>query len=269
MKKQKLYLFLGICLFLIFPSWLKADPVAGDFKARIGFLFTDFQSNLQYDTNIITGTKLNLRSDLDLDHNQVVPFVEAWFGGRFALNLAYMDSKYEGKALKSTKITYNGITLTDGLSQKQVTVDIDFRTADIAVQLNPIFSDKLQAGGIAGVKYFYYKNRIVNTTDNIAVNSDEEILIPYYGGEVILTPIRYLSFHLRLRGSSYQWSAVNIDRGIYLDFELGATLRFTKYIGFTVEYRYFEVRVTKESSSKTSRFVNTFDAVVFSLMVQI
>ncbi len=270
MKRIKNFTFL--CLLVLFwgsPASIWGAPVAGDFKARIGFLFTDFQSSLQYDTNNLLGTKVNLGSDLDLDRNEVVPFVEAWFGGRFALNLAYLDSKYEGDALKSTKITYNGQTLTDGLSTKQVKTSIVFRTLDLAVQLNPIFSDKLQAGGIAGVKYFYYKNRISNTTDSITVNNDEETLIPYLGGEVILTPIKFLSFHLRLRGSSYQWSTVNIDRGVYLDFELGATLRFTKFIGISVEYRYFEVRVTKGSSSKTSRFTNAIDSVVFSLVVQI
>ena len=267
--KRKIWV-LGV-VGILWSGTLGALPfsLGGEFRARAGFLVTDFNSGLQFEQNNITGTKLNLSNDLDVDRNTVVPFVEFWFGGKFALNLAYMDSKFEGDVTTNSRITYNGVVLTDGLSSKKVTTDIDFRTLDIAVQWSPIYQKRVQIGGILGGKYFFYKGRLANETDSIVVTGQEEVLIPYIGGEVRIRPIPLVSFHARLRGITFKWTDVDIVRGQYLEVEVGATLHFAKYFGITLEYRYVEVRATRGNSGDLDRFATFIDGVVFSLFLQL
>ena len=266
-------IFLVFLLFsFLSPSF--AVPLLGDLRVRSGFYLTDFSSSLQFDRNNITGTKVNLNTDLDLENNTVVPFVEAWLGGKFTLNLAYADSSYEDKARTASKITIDGVTLTDGLGTKQVSVDIDFRTFDLASGFFPLFTSKIGVGAFVGIKYFYYKGRFINETDGIGVDRDEETLLPYFGVEAHFSPIPLLDLHTRIRGGSYEWSDVDIRRHDYFEFEIGATLRIgpiggSAMLGFTIEYRYFEVRVTKGAYSNTARYTTKIDAVVFSLVVQI
>lgn len=268
MKRNKVILLVG--LVLIFSSTsLLAMPLGGDFKFKAGFMLTDFQSTLQYDKNNVAGTQVNLGSDLDLENNSVVPFVEAWFGSRFVINLAYMDSRYESKTrTAANNITYNGVILVN--AGQQASISVDFRTADIAAQFNFFNNKKFRVGAIAGLKYFYDKSRLVNETTSTVSSNDEETIFPYYGGEVEFTPIKYVSFSLRLRGTTYQWTDVDVKRVEYLDFELGVTFNLTNFVGVMVEYRFMQVKVTKlGSSSQEARFQSDVDSVVFSVVVRI
>ena len=255
------YLVLAVPISLLLASHARAQgalsPHDRGFKARVGGIFMNLDSEVSVDSRTLRGTKLGLEDDLGLAGQPVFPFVEIGLGNIFRLNLGFLQSTRLGDERLSRQVAFNGHVM--GAAMDTLDTRAELLTADFSISSAFYRNSGIQLEFIAGGKYVHLKHRI--TTDNLSGLADTDsttdtVDVPafYYGlgGHLLLD--QTLTLYSTFLFTQYAWKAFDTARFFYTDFVIGLTYVLLPRISLSVDYRLLRLEITEDNSGSRSNY---------------
>ncbi|HUN54275.1 MAG TPA: hypothetical protein VMU29_03880 [Smithella sp.] len=177
--KKNLFATLGtIFLLTIFYT---PSVFALEFGARAEYWIPTFSGDLRVDKDGVTGTDINLQSDLGIG-NENIPGVEAYFGiGNHEISLSYSQVDFTGAQNINRNIVFDGKTYNAStyVESELKTSMIDFEYQYKLVNIKNILAG-VSLGIIGKVKYFDGEARM-NSSATGDIKENFHIPVPMIG----------------------------------------------------------------------------------------
>lgn len=227
-------------------------------RAQFGAVFwVDVQSEIAAGRRGVPGTELlDLEHDQGLDASGVSPWIELSIGRnvRGGADLLYLD-RAGSPTRQVAPITYDGELLAGPGDLIDARFEL-FTTAGF-IEWDPLFGKTYRFGLLGGVRYFRLESvlrgiRPAAPQKVLTLRRRDELVSPFFGGFVELTPFDYLTVSARVQFMNWSWSSVGLKDARYLEFRLGGIIHVVPgLLGLGAEFRYLVVRA--ESGSDRSR----------------
>lgn len=239
---------------------LESEPAAPPplVRAQVGAVFwVDVQSEIQAGRDGVPGTQLlDLEGEQGLTASGVSPWIELSIGRnvRGGADLLYLD-RGGSPARQEAPVVFDGVTLAGPGDLIDARFEL-FTTAGF-VEWDPLFGKTYRFGLLGGVRYFRLESvlrgiRPAGTPRVITKRRRDELVSPFFGGFVELTPFDYLTVSARVQFMNWSWNAAGLKDARYLEFRLGGIIHVVPgLLGLGAEFRYLVVRA--ESGSDRSR----------------
>ncbi|MGE0709516.1 MAG: hypothetical protein AB7N76_20650 [Planctomycetota bacterium] len=238
-------------------SWIVVEeedaPEPPLLRLEVGFVgFISTRSRIQVDRNGLNGTPLDdLEEKQGLRSGGVGPWVELTLGAKVRGGVDYFEfsRSSERYVRQEQTIDFDGERLA-GVGD-YARANSDFRSMSGFVQWDALYGQTYRIGLIGGLRYFRFDVDLEairfggGATTLRTRRVVGEMLSPYFGGQVELTPFPYFSVYTRVQFMNWSWSAVGLSEARYFQFRLGARVNLipdTFSVG--VEYRFIILRAT-------------------------
>jgi outer membrane protein len=143
MKKTFLWI---ICFVAI--SGMAVPGQAFEAGVRGDYWFPELSGDLRVDANGVTGTSLDLETDLGFD-DESYPVVQAFVGmGNHHLRGAYYNADYSGTETLTENITFNGETFA---ADERITSSLEYDVYDFMYQYDLLDLENVLAGFTLGI----------------------------------------------------------------------------------------------------------------------
>jgi hypothetical protein len=182
----------------------------------------------------IIGTTIDLLEDLGIEKKNLPDFRFVLRPARrHKLRVSYVPIHYEAETVLRRTIVFNGTTYVIGLP---IASDFEWKAWRFGYEFDFIARDRGFVGLIVEAKYTDVKLAV--STIGLAETAAASVPIPAVGGTFRVYPAPFLGLTgevtgIRLPGSLTEGE----DSADYLDWDLYATLDFTRNIGVQVGYR--------------------------------
>jgi len=175
MRKTLLFL---TCVALVFGLSMPAQ--AFEIGVRVNYWAPGLSGDIKVDDGGITGTKLDLESDLGFDEESY-PVVEAFAGlGNHHLSLSYYKADYSGTSTVAGIIFFDGQPFTGDIKS-----NMEYDIYDLVYQYDLLDLENSLAGFslglVAKVKYFDGNFGIDETVGPASASIDGSVSIPMVG----------------------------------------------------------------------------------------
>lgn len=169
---SKSWILLGVTLCLVFTA-MPSEAV--ELGVRGYYWLPDLNGDVSYDSNIVSGTKLDLGDDLGMERESY-PMIEIFAGfGDHHLSFTYYKADYSGSETLNTDIEFGGETYTVG---DKIDSSLEYTVMDFAYQWDAINFENFLAGGSIGlvgkVKYL----DITASVDGTVGQEEADIAVP-------------------------------------------------------------------------------------------
>jgi hypothetical protein len=203
MRHQKIWLMVLSAVLL-----LTSPALALEVGIRGSYWFPGLNGDLTVDGDSLSGTKLDLSSDLDMEAESA-PMIEAFAGiGNHHLSLTYYRFDYEGDTVLKEQIAFNGQVYSVG---ERVSSELSYTDIDVAYRYDLIDLENFLAGGSLGpvgkVKFLDGSARLETST--VSEDQDFSAPIPMLGAHLhvgVLMDI--LEFRAQLAGMGYGGASI-------------------------------------------------------------
>lgn len=218
-------------------------------RLQLGTIFwVDVQSQLRADNGGVPGSRLeDLEGEQGLRASGVSPWLELSLGrdirgGADVLHLL----RHGGPTVQDDDVVFDGVTL----ARKGDVVDARFEvlTASGFIEWDPLYGRTYRFGMLGGARYFQLSARLkgirgVLRPVEVRRTRRGELISPFFGGFVELTPFDYLSVSARVQFMNWSWHTVGLKDARYLDFRLAANIHVVpEVLSVGMEFRYLVVR---------------------------
>jgi outer membrane protein len=226
------------CL-IVLTLMATALPARG-FEAGVrgSYWFPSLDGDIRYDSNSLSGTKLDLKDDLGFD-DEYYPFGEVFVGlGDHHLSFSFYRADYDGKETLNQDINFGGETFPAG---DRIKSSLDYDVYDLTYQYDVLDLENVLAGfslGLVGrVKVFDFEAKIRSETTGQSEKEDYTVPVPMLG----------LNFHLGILADILEARILATGMGYWDGYMVDgqAELSFTPipYVDIHAGYRTFFVNV--------------------------
>ncbi len=234
-------------------SWIIEDdqegPGAPLWRAEIALLgWIDVRSRVQASRGNLQGTDLdNLEEDQGLDQMGAAVWAELSIGDRVRGGADISHFLRNGEPTRQEEsINFDGVHLSG--SGDYVEPRLELLIVSTFLQWDALYGETYRIGLIGGLRYFRFEFDLEAIRSSPpardVVRTRGELISPFFGGHVILTPFPYLSVITRIQFMNWSWEAVNLKESRYLEFRLGIVLNLApRRVSLGVEYRFLLLRV--------------------------
>lgn len=221
-------------------------PLLRSHVALVGWI--ECRTSIRADRSGIQGTDLDdLEGELGLDSSGVAPWIELSLGTSLR---GGVDGCYflRGGALarQERRIVLDGQLVADpgGFARSR----FEFLTLGTFVEWDFLYDSTYRVGLVGGVRYFRFDLRVRSQPTPAAttfrtVGVRGELVSPYFGGLVELTPFPYFSVLARIEFMNWSWNEVSLREARYFSLRLGLAVHpIPERFSVGVELRYARVR---------------------------
>jgi len=208
---------------------------------RAGAWFNGLSAKIQVPQDAIPGTKIKLKSDLDLPEYAVAPAVEVFLTSAYvSLYADYFSVKRTGQTTLDTTLTFAGSSFTAGLP---VEAEFELESFGVRVEISPFSFDNFQLGLLVGARYFNGRGLIRSRLGGVTLEREEtfEAPVPAVGAALglYLGPVELKIYALGLDVTIQDYDI------FYLEFEATAGINFGDHFGIVVGYRGLSIDATE------------------------
>ncbi|MCO5169625.1 MAG: hypothetical protein M9894_25065 [Planctomycetes bacterium] len=245
-----------------FERWITLRDEAASppplLRLQLGPVFwVDIQSEIRADRRGLRGTPLReLERRQGLIASGVSPWVELSIGRDIRGGADVLHLVREGKLYHQDEpVLFDGVDLAR--PGDLVRSRFELFTASGFVEWDPLYGRTYRFGLLGGARYFRFQGAFEAVRRGLdpatlTVRRRGELISPFFGGFVELTPFEYLTVSSRVQFMNWSWKDVGLKSARYLEFRLGATIHIIpEVLGFGAEFRYLVVRA--ESSRDADR----------------
>lgn len=239
----------------------EAAPPPPLLRLQCGPVFwVDVQSEIRADRRGARGTRLtDVEGEQGLAASGVSPWLELSIGSdlRGGGDLMYLD-RGGRPTVQGRDVTFDGVHL----ARPGDVVDARFQvfTTSGYVEWDPLYGKTYRFGLIGGVRYFRLQAAFEGVRPGLSpmtvtVRRRAELLSPFFGGFVELTPFEYLTVSSRVQFMNWSWSDIGLKAARYLEFRLGAVLHVVPgVLGLGADFRYFVIRAESDDEGDDRHF---------------
>jgi hypothetical protein len=220
-------------------------------RLQLGSVFwIDVQSQLRADRGGREGTRLiDLEGEQGLTASGVSPWIELSLGRniRGGADLLHLV-RHGPPTVQRREVVFDGATLAR--PGDAIDAHLEVLTASGFVEWDPLYGRTYRFGLLGGARYFALSARLSGLRrsapfepQKVTRRVRDELLSPFFGGFVELTPFEYLTVSARVQFMNWSWSNVGLKDARYLDFRLGAQVHVVpELLSLGVEFRYLVIR---------------------------
>lgn len=225
-----------------------------EFGVRGYYWFPKISGELAVGDDGITGTRLDIEDDLNID-DENIPSVEAFLGaGRHHLSLTYTPLDYSGDAFFSQPISFRGQSFVG-----DVTSDFDATMLDLDYQYDLLNLENILAGFSIGpilkVKYLDGDVKLKAVATGVEQKESFSYALPMIGvGAHVGIIANLLEARAKVTGMAYS------DNHIY---DAMADLSFTPFPFLDIHggYRYLKVKYDEDDVYIDTKFTGPYVAL--------
>lgn len=259
-------------------SWIvlreETAPAPSLVRLQAGVVvFLDARSETQSDRGTVLG---DLEGEQGLPGSGAAPWISLSIGGSVRGGADAMYFSRVGELRRQTRtVRFDNQTIAGpgDLAASEVTVF----TCSGFVEWNPLHGPTYRLGLLGGLRYFDVDVAVRGVRNDPARPERQgrergELLSPYFGGHVELTPFPALSVAAHVQFMNWSWSAAGLKDARYLEFGLGAMVFVVPgRVGLGAELRYFfaqaETRIDDDDGQQLEVGVSA-TGVAFTVLFQ-
>jgi hypothetical protein len=200
----------------------------------------------------------DLEQEQGLASAGAAPWIELTIGGRWRGGADASWFVRGGERLKQQeeRAVFDGVVLAE--PGDYLRTSFQLLTCSGFVQWDALYARTYRLGLVGGVRYF----RLDATMEGVrrqlphsrSVRVRGELLSPFFGGHVELTPFPYLSVLTKIQFMAWSWEKIGLKEARYFEFRLAATLHvIPELLSLTVEYRFRVIRVEARANTTRAR----------------
>lgn len=227
-------------------SWIvlreETAPAPRLVRAAAGVIvFLDVQSETQSDRGTVLD---NLEQEQGLPGSGPAAWLDISIGGSVRGGFDAMYFARRGELSRQTsEVRFDNQTIAG--PGDVAACDLSVFTCSGYVEWNPLHGSTYRLGVLGGLRYFDVNVELRGVRNDL--NRPEthgrergELVSPYFGGHVELTPFPALSVSAHVQFMNWSWSAAGLKEARYLEFGLGAMVYVVPgRLGLGAEMRYF------------------------------
>lgn len=238
----------------------EAAPPPPLVRLQVGpVLWVDVQSEIRADAMGVRGTRLDdLEEQQGLTGSGASPWLELSIGSdlRGGADLLYLDRGGQ-PTVQDADVFFDGVHV----ARPGDVIDARFQmfTTSGYVEWDPLYGRTYRFGLIGGVRYFRLQASFTGARPGLApevltVRRTAELISPFFGGFVELTPFEYLTVSTRVQFMNWSWSDIGLKDARYLEFRLGGVVHVIPGIlGIGADFRYFVIRAEGDDDDDDHR----------------
>ena len=235
--------------FLDWQDWITVEsddaPELPLLRIQAGLIVAiDVTTEVEADRGALPGTRLDdLEEDQGLSNSGFSPWIELSLGGaiRVGGDLLWLQ-RFGDYQAQSAPVVFDGVELAE--AGDLVEANVNFVNGGLFLEWDFLYGKNYRIGVVGGARYFQTEIELRSLRRGTPLQLESavrgELLTPFFGGLVELTPFPYLSVTTQVQFINWSWRAIELKKARYVRFRLGFTIRPTTWIGFGAEYR-FEV----------------------------
>ncbi|MBI4666972.1 MAG: hypothetical protein HY751_11260 [Nitrospinae bacterium] len=235
-----------------FAQASEGDRTLGEqfnFELRGQYWMPTLSNTVRSDAGALTGTEIDLVSDLGLDSSKGLPVAEVIikFADRHKIRFDYTSFTYSGDKAVSKEIIFNGITYP---VSSQVKTNLELRDMKLSYEYD-IFRD---TGGYIAFRLaadYVYANASIVASGVLSNSASVSATAPVVGLSGRLCATDWLSFTADIAGVGYDKSTV-YDASLYFD------INPMPNVGLTVGYRTIRINVDIEDKKADTQWNGAF-----------
>lgn len=246
-----------------------AAPVYGEdlFRVKVKYWNSEIDGNVTADTKLVSGTKLDLVKDLDLDKTMFIPELEFRF--KFGMNKligSYAKTTYTGEETLTSDVNFGGTTYS---VNSLVKTNLDLTLGSVLYErvFVPEFITKAfpsvaeaEAGVLLGVKYLSADAKL--TSPVVSKTESGSVPIPVIGLFLQMGVLdKKLNFEIGMVGLKTTISGVTAK---YTDFYIDADFNFIKAIPIGLGYKINRFSIEDKSSNTFGVNLNLSGPYIFT-----
>jgi hypothetical protein len=220
-------------------------PVRASFAA-IGWF--DLRTRIRADRFGIEGSHLDaLEADQGLPSGGASPWTEITIGRTIRGGFDFLQLARTGQfEHQASDVVFDGVRVARRGDVARASFEV--LTTSGFVEWDPLYGRTYRFGLVGGARYFRLSGglegvRAADSPTTISVRRQGELLSPFFGGFVELTPFPSLTVATRIQFMNWSWSALGLRDARYLEFRLGGTINIVPgVLGIGAEFRYLVVR---------------------------
>jgi hypothetical protein len=218
-------------------------------RAQAGVVvWFDIRSRIRADDEGVRGTPLeDLETFQGLESSGVSPWLELSIGGDLRGGADFLYLLRGGEVERQDdEILFDGVRLArpgDLIESR-----FELVTTSGFIEWDPLYGRTYRFGMVGGARYFRLQGSLHAVRPgaspvDLTVRRRGELISPFFGGFVELTPFEYLSVAARVQFMNWSWRSVGLKEARYLEFRLGGTVHLVPgRLGAGIEFRYFVIR---------------------------
>jgi hypothetical protein len=212
----------------------------------------EVNTRVRADRADLAGSRLDdLEEEQGLASSGLAPWIELSIGGavRAGGDLVYLGRLGDYRQ-QEERVAFDGKLIAE--PGDWVKPEMHYFTAGTFIEWDFLYGETYRFGLVGGARYFLFDVELRGVRRQspqiVKASARAELLSPYFGGLVELTPFPYLSVQTQVQFMNWSWEQIRLKKARYLRFRLGFTVRPTDWLGFGAEYRFEVIRAEGRSS---------------------
>lgn len=214
-------------------------------RLQVGLLASiDVKTEVKADKANLIGTRLNdLETDQGLASSGLAPWVELSLGGaiRAGADMTWL-LRFGDFTRQTQAVVFDGRQLAD--PGEQLKSQTSYFDVGAFGEWDFLYGKNYRIGVVGGARYLRLDVELTGLRQREPILESAkirgELLSPFFGGLVELSPFPYLSVCTQIQFMNWSWQQIGLKKTRYVRFRLGFTVRPTSWLGFGAEY-WFEV----------------------------
>jgi hypothetical protein len=211
-----------------------SDPATGEkyhVEVTYGFWYPDLEATISSEQLGIIGTEIDVKSDLGYTDEGLRQFRLVLRPGRkHKFRIEYVPLKFEGDAILSRPIIFNGILFNAGLP---VQSQFEWDTWRLGYEYDFVYTDRVYAGFIVEVRQTHAQLQLDSPIDSEFTEARGPI--PGIGGVIRVYPAKNFSITGEVTGLNVP--EIDEYEGQFIDVDIYGTFNFTDNFGVQGGYR--------------------------------
>ncbi len=224
--------------FALAPPWLRSS---------VGLLaWIETRTSLK-----IGGTELDdLETNQGLDSGGAGAWIELTIGQKIRGGVDGTYIKRLGdRAEQEEQLVIDGDLV--GNVGDDVKTTSSFFTVGLLLEWDVLYGKTYRIGLLGGVRYFKTSTTIRGFLpgDVVRKTSGGELISPFFGGQVMLTPFPMFSVLTRIQFMNWSWHSVGLKEARFFEFRLGAIFHLIpEVLSLSLEYRFMAIQAEANGS---------------------
>ena len=210
--------------------------------------WVDARTSIRSDRRGVIGTTLDdLEADQGLDSGGAAPWIEATIGRTFRAGFDATFFAREGDLVRQDdRVVLDGRVVAE--RGGYVRSRFSLLNLGALLEWDFLYDSSYRIGLTGGARYFAFDLRLksVPTPTSTAFQRTRtrgELISPFFGGLVELTPFPYLSVLARIEFMNWSWRSVGLREARYFSLRLGAAVHpIPGRVSVGLEFRFSRVR---------------------------
>jgi hypothetical protein len=233
-------------------SWIVIEEASAPEAPLVRFdlallAWIDVRSRVRATRSGLEGTRLeNLEENQGLDQEGLALWSEGTLGDkvRGGADVSYF-LRGGGYQRQEGLVAFDGVHIA--APGDYVETRFEYLSIGGFVEWDALYGRTYRLGLVGGLRYFRLDIDMqaarARSPFQLSVHTRGELISPFFGGLIELTPFPYLSVSSRVQFMNWSWEEVNLQEARYLQFRLGVSVHpVPEVLSIGLEYRFLIVR---------------------------